>query len=229
MGIAEKLLGNQIAAIDAFKKAKKESQKESYKSQLIQVFTAITDEKAIAKLLTKLQKSFPDAIVIGTTTAGEISHAKMYNDTTIISLSLFEKTTIKAGYVKKTDMKTGMKLSSKLCSTNTKASIILSEGLNGDSYEGFIKGVKQQYPDMIIAGGLAGDNFKLEKTLIFLNTKIYTKGTVAVTFSGKSLFADNKYNLNWTPIGKKLTITSSTGNIVQKIDHQSAVKLFSKY
>ena len=214
---------------DSFKKVQKLAQKKKYKTQLIQLFTALTDKKKIQAILDKLAKKFPLAVVIGTTTAGEISHAKMYDNSTIVSVSLFESTSLFASHVKKTNKKTGQKISKNICSANTKAAIVISEGLNGEDYEGFIKGIKQMNPELIISGGLAGDNFVLKETFIFLGTKIYESGAVAVSFSGKNLFADNKYNLNWAPIGKKFTITESKGNIVSKIDNVDAVEKFKRY
>jgi PAS domain S-box-containing protein len=214
---------------EALKKAIKEAKKKKYKSKLIQLFSSITDKVELKKLLSFLSKKFPDTIIIGATTAGEIAHAKMYENSSIISLSLFQKTNLKAQYIKKITTKSGIQLSSKICNKNTKASIILSEGLNGEDYEGFIKGFKKENPNIIISGGLAGDNFNLVKTSVFLNGTVYNKGSVAISFSGKSLFADNKYNLNWIPIGKEFTITSSNGNVVHQIDNQSAVSLFKKY
>ena len=212
-----------------YKKAKKETKKSLYTSMLIQVFTGLTDKKIIKEQLEKLADDFPNAIIIGTTTAGEISHATMHDHTTVISLSLFKNTKLKAYYSKKIDKDSGTTLSQNICSQNTKAAIILSEGLKGDDYEAFIKSIKVENPELLIAGGLAGDNFALKKTYIFFGTKIYKKGAISVSFSGKKLFAQNRYNLNWTPIGKEFTITSSQGNRVEKIDNEPAVVVFKRY
>jgi len=212
-----------------YKRVKKELKKEHYSSELIQIFTSLNDKDKIEKLLLKISKDFPNAQVIGTTTAGEISHAKMYDDSTVLSITLFTQTKLQIAYAKNIDKKAGQKLSKKLTSKQTKAAIVLSEGLTGLDYEGFIKGIKQSNPKLIIAGGLAGDNFKLKKTYIFLGTKIYKTGAVGVSFSGKNLFADNRYNLNWTPIGKEFTITAAQGNLVEKIDGEDATLIFKRY
>jgi len=214
---------------DEYKRVKKKLQKEHYFSELIQIFTSLTDKRKIEKLLLKIHKDFPNAQVIGTTTAGEITHAKMYDNSTVISITLFTQTKLKTAYAKNINKKEGQVLSSSLSSKHTKAAIVLSEGLTGHDYEGFIKGIKQSNPKLIIAGGLAGDNFELKKTYIFLGTKIYNSGAVGVSFSGKKLFADNRYNLNWTPIGKEFTITAADGNIVQKIDDEDAALIFKRY
>ena len=212
-----------------YKEAKKEAKKSIYKSKIIQLFTSVTDKKKIQKILNQLAKDFPECMLVGTTTAGEISHANMYDNETIISLSLFEKTKIKIQRSKNIDTNSGIKLSNELCSKNTKALILLSEGLKGLDYEGFIKGIKKQHPKVIIAGGLAGDNFKLQKTFVFMGTKIYTEGALGISFSGSTLYASNDYNLNWKPIGKEFTITSVKGNLLQKIDSKNAIKTFKKY
>ncbi len=211
------------------KKAIKIAKDKKYNSQLIQIFTSITNKEKLQKLLDKYSKKFPNSTIIGTTTAGEISHAKMFDNSTTISLSLFKKTKLKTKYIKSIDKKAGEKLSSKICSKHTKATIILSESLKGKDYDGFIKGFQKKNPDIILAGGLAGDNFKLKKTFVFLDGIIYDEGSVAVSFSGKTLFADNMYNLNWTPIGKEFTITSADGNIIHKIDNQHSIDFFKKY
>ena len=213
----------------ALRAAQKEAQKTDYSSQLIQLFTAPAKKEKIKKLLRKLKEKFPKALIIGTTTAGEISHGKIYDNSSIISLSLFQNTQLQAHYVNNIHKKTGKKLSKKICSKDTKAAVVLSEGLQGSDYEGFIKGIKAQNPQIIIAGGLAGDNFLLEKTYIFLGENIYEKGAIGVSFSGEKLFAQNNYNLNWAPIGKSFTITHSQGNIVSKIDGEDAVTVFRKY
>ena len=213
----------------SYKEAIKEASKKKYDSQLIQIFTALTKQQKIQKLLNKINKDFPNAIVIGTTTAGEISQAKMYEQSSVISLSLFEETKLSVAYSKKTDKKSGIKLAKKISSKHTKAAVVLSEGLLGEDYEGLIKGIKEFNPKLLISGGLAGDNFELKNTYIFYKDKILKSGTVAVSFSGKNLYANNNYNLNWAPIGKSFTITQAEGSLIHKIDNENAVDIFKRY
>jgi len=213
----------------AYKKAKKEAKKSVYGAKLIQLFTSETDKKKIQKILNKIAKDFPKCQVVGTTTAGEISHAKMYDQKTIISLSLFKKTKIKIHRTKTINKRAGKSLSLQLCTQDTKALIVLSEGLLGEDYEGFIKGIKKTHPKVIVAGGMAGDNFALQKTYIFMGTRIYDRGALGISFSGSELFASNAYNLNWHPIGKEFTVTSVEGNILKEINHENAVTVFQKY
>ncbi len=211
------------------KRATKEAQKSCYTAQLIQLFTASTQPKKIEKILTKLAKKFPKATIIGTTTAGEISHGKLYDNSSIVSISLFKETKLQATYVKNITKKTAQKMTKAISLQDTKALIVFSEGLNGKDYEGFIQHLQSDKKKFLISGGLAGDNFQLKQTYIFLNGKIYDKGSVGVSLSSKKLFVQNRYNLNWTPIGKKFTLTKVDGNKIYEIDGENAVSLFKKY
>ncbi|MBN2782261.1 MAG: hypothetical protein JXQ66_03365, partial [Campylobacterales bacterium] len=211
------------------KKAQNEALRSCYKSVLVQIFSSLEDEIKLSKLVKKITKKFPRAIVLGSTTAGEISNAKIYDGTTVISVSYFENTTLKAAYTKDTDKKSGSKIASKIYKEDTKAIVVLSEGLKGSDYEGFINSFNEKNPDVIVAGGLSGDNFKLQKTYVFLDGTIYDRGSVAVSFSSKNLYADYRYNLNWIPIGKEFTITKAEKNILYEIDGENSVEIFKRY
>lgn len=213
----------------SYKKAKKLAAHPHYTAQLIQVFCGVFKHKKIIDLLQQLHKDFPDAVVVGATTAGEISHAKMHEGGIVLSVSLFRSTRLKVAYAKQIDTASGEKIAHKILQKDTKAVVLLSEGLFGRDYTGFVEGLRRKDRNVIVAGGLAGDNVRLQKSLIFIGEKIYDKGAVAVSFSGKKLTAGNAYNLNWEAIGKEFTITKSHGKVVEKIDGISAVTFFERY
>jgi len=215
--------------IKAYKKIKKVAKKSSYRSLLIQLYFGMTEKKKIQKWLKKVKEDFPQALIIGSTTAGEIAHAKMYERDLVLSFSFFQETKLKATYTEDIDADAGKKAAKTIYTKNTKAAIVLSEGLHGEDYEAFIQALKSYRCDVIIAGGLAGDNFELKKSYVVLDDKIYERGAVAISFSSKKLFASSQYNLNWRPIGKKFHITEVEANIVKKIDNLPALHFFEKY
>ena len=213
----------------AYAKARKEAQKKKYSSLLIQLYIGFTDKKKIKQKLQQIAQDFPSAVVIGATSAGEISHAKMYDKSLVLSFSFFKKTALKVAYTKEISAKSGKALAKKIDATRAKAAIILSEGLKENAHEDFLSAVVAVNPKMIIAGGLAGDNFKLKRTFVSLGTKVYGEGSVAVSFVSDVLMASNGYNFNWTPIGKEFVITKGSNNVVQEIDGMNAVAFFEKY
>ena len=212
-----------------YEKARKKAGKKKYKSGLIQLYTSITDREKLGKILHRLKEDFPNCKIVGATTAGEIANAKMYENEVVISLSLFEKSYIKTHYTPTITQKSGIKIADAICNNDTKALILLSEGLQGEDYQGFIQGIKQHHPDILVAGGLAGDSFKMKRTFVIEGEHIYDKGCVAVSFGGKKLYADSRYNLNWYSVGKEFTITKAQGKAIEEIDGENALKLFKKY
>ena len=212
-----------------YKTAKKEAQKHKYNTQLIQVFSGELKPKKIEKFLKKLQEDFPHAVIVGATSAGEISHAKVYESRVVVSLSLFKHTQLQVHYEKQITKEAGIATAKAVCLKDTKAIVVLSEGLRGEDYEAYLSGLKSSAPDVLIAGGMAGDNFHLEQTYVFIDTKVYKRGSVAVSFSSPKLYASNKYNLNWTPIGMDFEITKAKGNRVDEIASIPAVDFYEKY
>ena len=212
-----------------YEKARKKAKKRKYKDGLIQFYTSITDEKKLKEALIRLQNDFPNCKLIGATTAGEIAHAKMYENEMVVSLSLFKKSSVKTIYTPYINAQSGISTADTICSEDTKALILLSEGLLGEEYESFIKGIKEGHPDVLVAGGLAGDSFKLQRTMVIHEGEIYERGCVAVSFTSKELYADNRYNLNWYSLGKEFTITKAKGKAVEEIDGENALELFKKY
>jgi len=213
----------------AYTKASKKAKKKKYISILIQVYFGQIKKKSIQKKLSKIKKDFPRAVIIGATTAGEISHAKMYEKETLLSVSLFKSSKLNVTYVEEVNAKSAVVVAQNIYTKDAKAAIVLSEGLLGEDYEAFLENLHRNSPNMIIAGGLAGDNFELKQSYVTLDENIYDKGVVALSFVSKKLFASNEYNLNWRPIGKTFQISEVSANIVKKIEGIPALDFFQKY
>ena len=199
------------------------------KSLLIQIFTAHNSEETIRQLLSELVAILPDAVIIGSTTDGEIAYGESSRNGTVISFVEFEKATLKyAVDITKDSFQRGTRLATKLKSDNTKLFILFSEGLHTNG-ENFLKGIESIAPEVKIAGGMAGDYSSFQKTLVFTKDFILAGGAVGVSINSDEIEIFNDYNFNWQKIGKKLTVTKSEGNVVYEIDGRSAVDTYKHY
>jgi len=198
-------------------------------SLLIQIFTANNREEFIRQLLSELTEIFPKAIVIGSTTDGEIVNGESSRNGTIISFTHFEHSSLQYAVDMSADsFQRGKKLATKLVDSESKLFIIFSEGLQTNGEE-FLKGVQFVAPHVKVAGGLAGDYASFQKTLVFTKDFILQNGAVGVSINSSKLRVFNDYNFNWQKIGKKLTITKAEGNIVYEIDGRSAIDTYKHY
>ncbi len=136
------------------------------KNILIQIFSGILDEKQVLNVSALLQTKIPHANIIGTSTAREILNGTMYEETILISITTFESTTLKSklfSFEKEFKIED---IHKNLISKNTKALIVFSDGLKSNAEE-FLKSLTTITPNIIIAGGRAGDHISYSKTFVF--------------------------------------------------------------
>lgn len=199
-------------------------------SLLIQIFSAINDKTFISTLLSELTLFLPDAVIIGTTTDGEIMDGKVSSDKVVLSFSQFKHTTLKAAAIEHTanGYNSGQYLAKELLTDDTKLLIAFADGLHTNGEE-FLHGITSIDDKVIVSGGHAGDNSRFIETLVFTKEHIFTKGAVAVTLNSKHLHIHTDYSFNWHPIGNELTITKAEGNRIYTIDDKSAVDTYTYY
>lgn len=199
-------------------------------SLLIQVFSALTDKDFIAALLSELTDLLPDAVIIGSTTDGEIMNGKVSSGKVVLSFTQFEETRLKASAIEhRVDgYYSGQYLAKELIEDDTKLLITFADGLQTNG-EAFLSGISSVDDEVIVAGGHAGDNSKFKETLVFTKEHILSKGAVAVSLNSKHLHIHTDYSFNWYPIGNELTITKAEGNRVYTIDGKSAVDTYAHY
>jgi len=200
----------------------------SQKNVLVQIFSGVTDENEIIGISSYIKELVPSANIIGTTTAGEIYNGKMFDKTIILSFTVFQSTIVKSKLFDLNEDFDIQKEFSNIITKKTKALIVFSDRLKSDAEE-LLKRLSQLYPNVIIAGGRAGYDINLKKTLIF-NDKTYSQnGCVMATLSGDDLIANSDYMLNWNQIGKNMKVTKMKDNILYEVDGLTAQKLYEKY
>ena len=194
---------------------------------LVQIFLGNIDENFALTLSSDIKNILPTAHIIGTTTTGEILHAKMYEEQTILSFSVFDKTTLQSG-IYNTSTTFIEDMISTLVNDYTKAMILFSDGLQSNG-EDIVKKISHYIPNLIIAGGRAGDNYQFTKTFAFNEEKITQNGFVAVSLNSKDLVVYNNYMLNWKTIGQEMVVTSSLNNRVYEINDINIMDIYRRY
>ena len=201
-----------------------------YSSILIQIFSGILDPDIIRSVTKAILQTLPDAVIIGTTTGGEILNGKMLDESIVISLSLFDQTDLKSIHIIGNDSESlGKEIADSIVDEDTTCVIMFADGLqcNGDA---ILRGFnKASLNDVLVAGGMSGDNYHFEHTYCIHGSDIFDSGVVAVTLSNPNLEVFHTYNLSWSPIGKKMIVTKSSGNIVYEIDHMPIGDVYAKY
>jgi PAS domain S-box-containing protein len=199
-------------------------------SLLIQIFTSFSDKKYIEAILHAITTILPNALIIGSTTDGEIMNGAVSEDMTVLSFTQFYHTKLKVASVIHQDsvFESGRMLADKLISKDTKLMISFADGIYTNG-EFFLNGIASVDSSVMIAGGLAGDRDKFVQTFVFTKDAIISKGAVAISLDSDSLYVHNQYNFNWKSIGNELIVTNAKDNHLYTIGDRSAIDTYSYY
>lgn len=198
------------------------------KNILIQVFCGHTPD-ILKYVTTTLLEHLPHAICIGTTTDGEIFNQAVSTFKTIISLSVFEKSSLKTAFSTQTNsFECGRELASQLIEKDTKLLILFTDGTDMNAEE-FLKGIETISPKTVICGGMAGDNGAFIQTAITSQKNLLHQGAIGVSLNSEVLQVVTDYKFDWKAIGVEHVIDKAIGNRIYQIDGMSTADFYTKY
>jgi len=182
----------------------------------------------------EIKALFPDGHIVFGSACAEISSSTVNEDSITITAMEFEKSqfVIRTSNVLDADLdsfKTGKELVKQFPAEGLKYVFVVSEGsfINGSQ---LTKGMSSSNDDnLLITGGLCGDDTRFEKTLASYNENPKEGEIVAVGFYGETLEVTFSIYGGWTPFGPERTVTKSEGNILFELDGQPALDLYKTY
>lgn len=206
---------------------------ENASSILIQIFTSVIDYHWVKDIETILYRKFPTAVIVGVSTGGEIAHGELYTNSTIVSMTFFEKTLLKA-FISKIENNNEASLGKELIGTietscNDIAGILLLTTPSTMNTSEFLAGFSSPECTYPVFGGGAGDYGYILKSLIFYGHQYLSKGVTAVVLMSDQLKIQTHTCLGWEPLSKKMIVTEVDGLWVKKIDDKPAFSIYQKY
>jgi hypothetical protein len=107
--------------------------------------------------------------------------------------------------------------------------LLISAGLTADG-EQIVRGVIERSNGQIrLFGGLAGDDLKLQKPVVFTQDRLTDQGCVVLALDNDLIEVEGTSASGWQGVGTIKTITRSQGNIVYTIDDQPALDVYKRY
>lgn len=191
----------------------------------------------LAQQIEIINDNFPEANIIGGSTASEILGTEVKEQSIAVSIMQFEKGTIfsvkekVADFDNATDIarSIGEKLKHHEKSINQplQGVFILSDGLNVNGTN-LVNGLNKTLPGTLITGGLMGDGSRFETTYT-LNQDVWASNeVVAVGFYGESIAISHGSKGGWDVFGPERTVTKSINNIVYEFDGKPALDLYKR-
>lgn len=176
---------------------------------------------------------FPKAEIVMVSTSGEIYQESVLNNSIVVAALEFDKTSVQSTAVNIKDFRNtyeaAISLGKKLPKENLAHILVFSDGslVNGSE---LVKGLTTQVADnILITGGLAGDDANFDSTLVGLNKQPIEGEIMAVGFYGNHLTVTHGSQGGWDIFGLQKRVTNSSSNMLIELEGQNALDLYKKY
>lgn len=181
----------------------------------------------------ELGVAFPNAVIAGCSTSGEIHDELVEDETLSVAVVTFEATRVEVATVPlsvSTSREAGARLATDLMShPGLRAILVLTDGLDVNGTE-LAEGLNSSVtPDVVVTGGLAGDGDRFESTWVVLDGKPAPNHGVAVGFYGESIRVGHGSQGGWDIFGPERFVTRSEGNVLYELDGRPALELYREY
>ena len=176
---------------------------------------------------------YPNAEIVGCSTAGEICQEEVFNTHIVCTAVYFEKSSV---IVKKEIIHSmdesfliGEKLADQFDREGLVHVMILSEGLNINGSE-LTKGINSRFNHVVpVTGGLAGDQALFKETVIVHNQPGVPNIVVGIGFYSEYLKTSYGSMGGWDSFGLDRLVTKSNANVLYELDGYPALGLYKKY
>ncbi|PKL78379.1 MAG: hypothetical protein CVV27_03425 [Candidatus Melainabacteria bacterium HGW-Melainabacteria-1] len=184
-------------------------------------------------ILDELRAAWPQALLLGCSTAGQICDVQMHDDILVVTALRFEHTRLQMAEAHlpsaEDSRRVGLQLAQALMQPDLKHVLVLAEGLaiNGSA---LVDGIESGLPEAVtVSGGLAGDGGDFVETLICTRSGVFSRYIAAIGLYGSSLRVGCGSCGGWDPFGPERLITRSSGNELFEMDGQPALDLYAHY
>ncbi|MFT6692913.1 MAG: hypothetical protein ACJAXH_003457 [Colwellia sp.] len=192
------------------------------------------DRDAVKNQVTmaEIRGSYPQAEIVGCTTAGEIQGTKIYDASLCLTAIEFDYSSIfvqSASITNSSVPKVVEDLAKGINKEGLRYVMVLSDGhqINGTE---LVNGLQASLPkNVLITGGLAGDGTNFSETLVWHNDAAELGQIVLVGFYGDKLSLGHGCIGGWDAFGPDRTITKSASNVLYELDNQPALALYKRY
>lgn len=180
----------------------------------------------------EIRKIYPNAILVGGSSAGTIRKDELIDNGIIASVLHLEKSRVKLAIEEISETKDsfniGEKIVHSLLEDDLKHIIVFSDGVNINGSR-FVQGLNFSSNHIPISGGiLAEESQTFDNAFVIANRPAEKSITVGIGFYG-NIESFSGSDSGWDDFGAERIITKSSGNTVYEIDNEPALNLYKKY
>lgn len=177
--------------------------------------------------------AYPDATVVGCSTAGVITGSTIEDGAVSAVAIEFDRTKVGAAVATvdgaEESRVAGKEIAARLLSPDLRGMIVLSEGLEVNGTE-LVAGVGDIVDEsVVVTGGLAGDGDRFERTWVLAEGEIGSNRVVGIGLYGDAVRIGHGSRGGWDIFGPERVITRASGNVLYELDGRPALDLYVDY
>lgn len=183
--------------------------------------------------LAEIRSVYPNANLVGCSTAGEICKDEVIVNTVVSTAVQFDKTEVKVVSepvrADRDSYQLGRQLAKALPEAGLKHVFIISEGLNINGSR-LTVGLNSLLGEKVsVTGGLAGDYAQFQETVVIHNGVVEKDKVVAIGFYGDSLKVGYGSKGGWSSFGVDRLVTKSDANVLYELEGKPALSVYKTY
>ena len=180
-----------------------------------------------------LRAAYPEALIVGCSSAGEIHGSAVSDQTLVVTALQFDHTAVRLATVTIDQMQescaAGQALADTLNGDGLAHVLVFTDGLGVNGSE-LVRGFRNRLPAGVeLTGGMAADGARFQRTVVLANAPAREKTLVAVGFYGTRLAVGYGSVGGWDTFGPERLITRSAGNVLYDLDGKPALELYKRY
>jgi len=200
-----------------------------------QILLAFGDTCYFAKpeVLNTLHTRFPNALLIGCSTAGEVSQQGVESNTLVVSGIHFQHSTFQTAHTRLSDMAdsfaAGARIGRDLAMSGLHSILIFAPGIkiNGSA---LIRGIQSEVGEGVnISGGLAADAGRFQETFVVHGSEVGNDLIAAIGFHSPRTRLTHGTFSGWQPFGPIRLANRVENNVLYELDGEPALVLYKRY
>lgn len=196
---------------------------------LLQVMAGDQNQQHISSILTYIQKAFPEVVIIGASTSGEIYQGQISDGELVLVFSVFEETQLVSFYEAELTQESGHRIASQADALGAKCAILFGNTLTGQP-QAFLDGIAEKSPGLVVSGGNAGDLDQFQRTFVIHGADCYEHGITGVLLVNPNLQVHQDSIFDWTAVGPAMTVTGcDKDGLVSHLNDQPISDVYQTY
>jgi hypothetical protein len=183
--------------------------------------------------LADLRQGFPQSLISGCSTSGEIHADQLLDASLAVAVVRFERTTLRQASTRllhpDDSGAAGRQLADAIDPAGLRAVLLLSDGLGVNGSQ-LVEGLNSRLgPGVQVIGGLAGDSDRFKQTWILDRGERCTQLVSAISFYGEAFHLATGTGGGWSDFGPERRVTRAQGQVLYELDGKPALALYKSY